>query len=142
MSADSYLEVQTLLADHYRNPRHWGVAAGGASRYGRSPGCGDEQVIYATARPGGEVVLSFRAKGCALSRASTSILLEYVEGLSWAEISVLDESVLLDLLGPEVVHSRPKCALLGLGLLRELAQQRHGDPAEERRGEPAERRRG
>jgi nitrogen fixation NifU-like protein len=116
-----HLDVQMLLADHSRSPRHWGTLLSGQRVYGSSPGCGDEQMLYGALSVGGGPVLSFQAKGCALSKACTSILLEHVEGWTWEQIAALPDDVLTSELGTAIVHSRPKCAFLGLGLLKQLA---------------------
>lgn len=114
-------EVQAILADHYANPRNWGILHRARSASRTSPGCGDEQVIYVEELDGRAARISFQAGGCALSRACTSLLLEHAEGLLWEEVAALDQSFFTGLLGTDIVQSRPKCALLGLAILRDIA---------------------
>ena len=113
-------ETQALLADHYKNPRNWGILHRARSSTRTSPGCGDEQVIYVEELGDRASRIRFQANGCALSRACTSILLEHAEGLSREEIAALGQSFFTDLLGADIVQSRPKCALLGLPILRDI----------------------
>ncbi|MET7829272.1 iron-sulfur cluster assembly scaffold protein [Streptomyces sp. NPDC005386] len=114
-------DSQALLADHYRNPRNWGILHHGRHRTGNMTGCGDEQIVYVDDTDGILTHLRFQAVGCALSRASTSMLLEHVENLAWDSVDQLDQSFFVDVLGKDVVHSRPKCTMLGLTILHHLS---------------------
>ncbi|MFF9378227.1 iron-sulfur cluster assembly scaffold protein [Streptomyces griseoluteus] len=117
----SQRDAQALLADHYKNPRNWGILHHGRHRSATTPGCGDEQIIYVDDANGALTHLRFQAVGCALSRASTSILLEHVENLHWHSVDALDQSFFTDILGEDVVRSRPRCTMLGLTVLHHLS---------------------
>ncbi|MEU5385864.1 iron-sulfur cluster assembly scaffold protein [Kitasatospora cineracea] len=113
-------ETQALLSDHYKNPRHWGMLHRGKSATGNSPGCGDEQIIYVDETDGEVTRLRFQATGCALSRAATSIMLECVADDPRSIVPTLDQTFFIEILGADVVHSRPKCTMLGLTILQDL----------------------
>ncbi|MFB6636009.1 iron-sulfur cluster assembly scaffold protein [Streptomyces chartreusis] len=113
--------IQALLADHFKNPRNWGMLHRGRHGSGTSPGCGDEQVVYVDETSGRLARVRFQATGCALSRAATSILLEHAEDLPWADVDALDQSFFVETLGRDVVLSRPKCTMLGLSILHNLS---------------------
>ena len=115
--------VETLL-DYYENPRNRGVldpaqlhASGG------NPGCGDIVTMYARLNDTGQIeALSFEGEGCTISQASASILTEFAQGKTLEEIEALSYDDLIDLLGREVVSVRPRCATLGLSILKSAAQ--------------------
>ncbi|MFF8531765.1 iron-sulfur cluster assembly scaffold protein [Streptomyces sp. SAS_267] len=120
-------EIQAVLSDHFKHPRHWGMLHRARHRTGASPGCGDEQIIYVDDTAGTLSQVSFHATGCALSRACTSLLLEHVESRTWSDVTALDLSFFTQILGSDIVHSRPKCTLLGLTILHNLDPGRETD---------------
>ncbi len=67
---------QEQILEHAKAPRHYGEpSAFLARRTGVNPLCGDEVTLFA--RLGGAAqVLQFVSKGCALCRASASLMLE------------------------------------------------------------------
>jgi nitrogen fixation protein NifU and related proteins len=117
MSSDElYREV---ILDHYKNPRGRGVIeAADAVAEGQNPLCGDE-VSISVAFDGeriGEV--RFEGRGCAISQAATSMLMELVQSRTAAEVAELPKEELLEELGIPLTPIRLKCALLGLGVLK------------------------
>jgi nitrogen fixation NifU-like protein len=78
---------QELILDHSRKPRNFRVLPD-ANRYaqGTNPVCGDNYTIYA--RMNGDVVeeISFQGSGCAISKASASLLTESLKGKTRAEV--------------------------------------------------------
>src|SRR5207244_11961617 len=80
MAEDLYREV---ILDHYKNPRGHGVIEDAdAQAEGVNPLCGDEISIYVQFGEDGETVdeVKFSGRGCAISQASTSMLMEMVKG--------------------------------------------------------------
>ncbi|MGH7530716.1 MAG: iron-sulfur cluster assembly scaffold protein [Gemmatimonadales bacterium] len=111
------------LLDHYRRPRHRGALPDADARIpGGNPGCGDVITLYLEAAPQDARVarVSFEGVGCTLSQAAASILAERVNRDQPAFEQVLASSYeeMLDLLGRDIVMSRPRCALLALGTLK------------------------
>lgn len=115
------------LLDHYERPRHHGpLADADVVLPGGIPDCGDVVTIYLKVGPAAQVAgLSFEGRGCTISQAAASLLAERLQGAPLAAIDDLDEAAVLDLLGREVVRSRPRCATLALNTLKAaLAQYR------------------
>jgi nitrogen fixation NifU-like protein len=111
------------LVDHYRHPRHRGKLEGADVRMpGGNPGCGDLLTAYLKAAPGGDRVeaLSFEGEGCTLSQAAASILAERMnqQRPSFEEVLAFRDEELMELLGRDLVSSRPRCATLALGTLQ------------------------
>lgn len=84
---------QSLIVEHDRAPRNWGILADATHQARRhSPLCGDTLTIYLRIPPPVGTAASTEAPviariqahgdGCALSRASASLLTEHVQGLS------------------------------------------------------------
>ena len=141
---DLYREV---ILDHHRNPRcREPLAHADAQAAGRNPSCGDEvtlQLAFDGDRISG---VSVHTEGCAIARASGSILGELLAGRTVAEASRLAEAFrgimhdheaeLADDLDPgdlEVLTGvrkfpvRVKCALLPwITLLEAMTARREG----------------
>jgi nitrogen fixation protein NifU and related proteins len=118
MVDDMYREV---ILDHYKNPRGHGVIEGAdAQAEGLNPLCGDEVTIYVQFEEDGETIdeVKFSGRGCAISQASTSMLMEMVKGRKANEIAALPKEELLEEIGIPLTPIRLKCALLGLGVLK------------------------
>src|ERR1044071_10110266 len=99
MVDDLYREV---ILDHYKNPRGHGVIEGAdAQAEGVNPLCGDEVSIYVQFGDDGETVedVKFSGRGCAISQASTSMLMEMVQGRTATDVASLDKEELLDEIG-------------------------------------------
>jgi nitrogen fixation NifU-like protein len=78
---------QQVILDHSRRPRHYGPCEGEthASRV-VNPTCGDEVAVHLRVGPGGLVEeATFTGQGCALSRASASLMACRVRGGSVAD---------------------------------------------------------
>ena len=62
--------------------------------------------------------VKFSGRGCAISQAATSMLMEMVKGRSAAQVATLPRDELLDEIGIPLTPVRLKCALLGLSTLK------------------------
>lgn len=112
-----------LLVDHYKKPRHRGRLADADVRMpGGNPGCGDVVTLHVRAEAGAARIgaVSFEGEGCTISQAAASILVERINRKrpSFADISALTYEWMIELLGRDVVGSRPRCATLALGTLK------------------------
>jgi nitrogen fixation NifU-like protein len=128
MVEDLYREV---ILDHYKNPRGHGVIEDAdAHADGVNPLCGDEVSIYVQFADDGETVeeVKFSGRGCAISQASTSMLMEMVVGKTAQEIAGLPKEELLEEVGIPLTPIRLKCALLGLGVLKVALHRAKGTP--------------
>lgn len=112
-----------MLVDHFKRPRFKGEMADADARMpGGNPGCGDVITMYVKAASDADRVeaVSFEGEGCTISQAAASILSERMnrKKLSFAEVSEMSYEQMIDLLGKDVVGTRPRCATLALGTLK------------------------
>jgi nitrogen fixation protein NifU and related proteins len=112
-----------MLVDHFKRPRFKGAMADADARMpGGNPGCGDVITMYVKAAPDADRVdaVSFEGEGCTISQAAASILSERMnkKKLTFDQISEMTYEEMIDLLGKDVVGSRPRCATLALGTLK------------------------
>jgi len=81
---------QEIILDHNRKPRNFRVMQGANRRAaGVNPLCGDEVIVFMNVE--GDVVqdVSFQGRGCAISKASASLMTASIKGKSVAEVSEL-----------------------------------------------------
>jgi nitrogen fixation NifU-like protein len=84
---------QEVILDHNRSPRNFGALEGAdRTRDGHNPLCGDRLTLYL--RLDGDTVVDVRfvGTGCAISKASTSMMTEAVKGRTLAEATSLFEA--------------------------------------------------
>ena len=136
MSTDPGLEslYREVILDHYKNPRgHGTLEEADASAEGQNPLCGDEVSIYVQFADDGETIdeVKFSGRGCAISQASTSMLMEMVKGRTATQIAELPKEELLDEVGIPLTPIRLKCAMLGLTTLKVALHKAKGTPLPE-----------
>lgn len=108
-----------IILDHSRNPHHKGrLDPADVSHEEVNPLCGDEIRVEARITDGVLTEVVFDGRGCAVSQASASILMDMVHGRPVAEVLAISREDLLDELGIPVSPARMKCALLGLKTLK------------------------
>ena len=125
---DLYREV---ILDHYKNPRGHGVIEDAdAEAEGQNPLCGDEVSIYVAFGEDGETIdeVKFSGRGCAISQAATSMLMEMAKGRKATEMAALDKDQLLDEIGIPLTPVRLKCAMIGLTTLKVALHKAKGTP--------------
>ena len=123
-----------VILDHYKNPRGHGVIEDAdAEAEGLNPLCGDEVSIYVAFGEDGETIdeVKFAGRGCAISQAATSMLMEMVEGKTASEVATLDKDELLEEIGIPLTPVRLKCAMLGLTTLKVALHKATGTPLPE-----------
>jgi nitrogen fixation NifU-like protein len=77
---------QAIILDHNRRPRNYGALEGANRRKeGRNPACGDEISLELRIQGDAIAEVRFTSEGCAVSRASASIMSQAVKGKSHAE---------------------------------------------------------
>ena len=109
-----------FILDHYRNPRNFGhLPAPDAVAEDRNPLCGDEMRVEIEVDDAGNVAdIRFSGKGCAISQASASMLVESAKGKSLESLIALGEANVLENVGIDISPTRMKCAMLGLSVLK------------------------
>jgi len=120
---------QEVILDHNKRPRNFGAIEGAAQAAGHNPMCGDRVNVYVRLDAGRVAEARFVGNGCAISKASASMMTEAVTGKTEAEVAAMfddfqqmvtgkaepdDEKVgkLVVLSGVKEYPSRVKCAML------------------------------
>lgn len=107
------------ILDHYKHPRHKGHLENPDIQYhDHNPFCGDELTIELKVENDLVVAAAFDGRGCAISQATASMLMEEIIGKSVDELKALDKAYILEMLGIEIGPVRLKCALLSLKVLK------------------------
>jgi nitrogen fixation NifU-like protein len=136
VSTDPGLEslYREVILDHYKNPRGHGVMEhADAEAEGQNPLCGDEVSIYVAFGEDGETIddVKFSGRGCAISQAATSMLMEMTKGRTAEQVAALDKDELLAEIGVPLTPVRLKCAMLGLTTLKVALHKAKGTPLPE-----------
>ena len=80
---------QEVILDHNRRPRNFRTIEGGRSAEGFNPLCGDRLTVYVRIENGVITDVSFQGSGCAISKASASMMTESVKGKTVADAEAL-----------------------------------------------------
>jgi nitrogen fixation NifU-like protein len=96
VAGDATLDAlyQEVILDHNRRPRNFHAMPGATcSADGKNPNCGDALTVWLKVE--GETVsdISFQGVGCAISKASASLMTQAVKGKSRGEVTSLYEKV-------------------------------------------------
>ncbi len=156
---DEHLEqlYQDIILDHSKRPRHeheLHPCTGHAEGY--NPLCGDKVTVYVREQDGTIADASFVGEGCAISRASASIMTTLLRGLTPEEahakargiydlltrpeepvVDFLEMGEIAALVGVRKFPARIKCATLAWHALED-ALSSPGAPPEEKTGSPTE----
>ena len=131
MSGEFDQLYREVILDHYKNPRgHGTIEDADVSAEGQNPLCGDEVSIFVSFEPGSDIIdeVKFSGRGCAISQAATSMLMEMVQGRAASEVASLTKDDLLEELGIPLTPVRLKCAILGLTTLKLALHKGKGTP--------------
>lgn len=115
----SFNLYQENILDHYENPYNRGTMEHPTLEYrDLNPLCGDEVRVQARLDAQERLAeVCFDGKGCVISLAAASMLMEAVDGKTLVEVSKMDRQTMLDLLGIPLTAMRVKCAMLALRAL-------------------------
>ncbi|NLY26295.1 MAG: SUF system NifU family Fe-S cluster assembly protein [Alcaligenaceae bacterium] len=81
---------QEVIFDHNRNPRNFGELADATHHAdGHNPLCGDQLTVYVQLKEGVVEKAMFIGHGCAISKASASLMTEAVKGKTVEEVESL-----------------------------------------------------
>ena len=89
MSTELQELYQEVILDHNRRPRNFRTIEGGRKAEGYNPLCGDRLTLYLRVDDDVITDVSFQGSGCAISKASASLLTENVKGKTIAQAEVL-----------------------------------------------------
>ena len=83
---------QSVILDHNQSPRNYGPLADATSHAdGRNPLCGDELTVWVRMDGDRLADVHFVGTGCAISKASASMMTMAVKGRTAAEVGALTE---------------------------------------------------
>ena len=87
---------QEVILDHSRHPRHYGSMENAShTAEGYNPLCGDKVTVYLQLGDDGRVAeIKFEGKGCAISQASASMMVDMLKGRTAAEADRLMQGFL------------------------------------------------
>ncbi len=124
----SFNLYQENILDHYENPYNQGSIEDPDLEFrDLNPLCGDEVCIQACLDARNHLSqICFEGKGCVISLASASMLMEEVEGKSIDEVKQIGRQDILDLLGIPLTTMRVKCAMLPLRTLEKAIHMYEG----------------
>ena len=132
--ADLYQEV---ILDHSKNPHNFGVLEQfTCTAEGNNPMCGDSLTVYIDVKDNIISDVSYRARGCAISVASASIMSSIIKGKTIEEVNILfdkfhklctgqtveddDDTEMLQVLsGVSKFPTRVKCATMSWHAMKE-----------------------
>jgi len=82
---------QEVILDHNRRPRNFRTLEDGRKAEGYNPLCGDRLTVYLRVEEGVIKDATFQGAGCAISKASASLMTDAVKGKTLAEAEALFE---------------------------------------------------
>lgn len=122
------------ILEHYTRPHNYGTLENpDISHEENNPLCGDRVRFDLELDGNGQTVktVRFSGVGCAISKASASMLTDMIVGKTLDEIKALTKEDVLDELGIELGPVRLKCALLPLKVVKVGAYGLDGSLGEE-----------
>jgi len=85
---------QQVILDHSRSPRNYRVLdTANRTAQGLNPLCGDSITLYLRIEDGRVLEAAFQGAGCAISKASASLLTESIQGKTAVEVRALFDHV-------------------------------------------------
>jgi nitrogen fixation protein NifU and related proteins len=106
---------QDVILDHNRRPRNFRALEAARTAEGFNPLCGDHFDVYVRLEDGIIADLGFQGAGCAISKASASLMTETLKGQTAAAATALLERFL------RMITSAPDSPVDELGKLVALA---------------------
>jgi nitrogen fixation NifU-like protein len=135
VTSDLLVLYEAVILDHDRHPRNFRPLVDGRRAEGINPVCGDRLTVYVQIADGAIHDVAFQGVGCAIAKASASLMTESVLGKTVADADALIDRVqrfvtsaaddhaddlgpLSALAGVRRFPVRTKCAMLAWHALR------------------------
>jgi len=115
MNAELQELYQDVILDHNRRPRNFRALEPARTAEGFNPLCGDHFTVYLRVADGIIADVGFQGAGCAISKASASLMTESLKGKSAADATALLDRFL------RMITSPPDSPVADLGKLAALA---------------------
>ncbi len=105
-----------LILDRYEQPLHRGTLPVPPALRATDVNarCGDTVTMFVRVRDGVVHTASFEGGGCTVSQAAADVAVDLIVGRRAEEVLALTIEAVGDVLGAEVLRTRPDCASLGL----------------------------
>jgi nitrogen fixation NifU-like protein len=87
--ADLQELYQEVILDHNKRPRNFRTIDDGRKAEGYNPLCGDKLTVYVRVENDRIIDAAFQGSGCAISKASASLMTDMVKGKTVAEADAL-----------------------------------------------------
>lgn len=71
---------QSMILEHSKHPRNFGILNCSCFSKGKNPSCGDELILFIDKEDEQIKDIKFEGKGCAISMASSSLMTQAVKG--------------------------------------------------------------
>jgi nitrogen fixation protein NifU and related proteins len=91
MNGDLQELYQEVILDHNKRPHNFRAIEQGRKAEGYNPLCGDRLTVYLRVEGDRVVDASFQGSGCAISKASASLMTDNVKGKTLKEVEELFE---------------------------------------------------
>lgn len=112
---------QEIILDHNKRPRNFReIPACTCEAEGNNPLCGDEVKVFVQMEDGKLSDVAFSGHGCAISRASASMMTVKTKGRTGEEAREMSRAVREMLLGPEAEPPRALGDLVALSGVRKF----------------------
>lgn len=114
-------DIQERILEHYDSPYHFGQSRHVTHRAElENPTCGDYVRIELDVGDDERITQAwFQSRGCVISRAAASMLVESIEGRSLSEVAQFSAADLLELFGAPLTPLRRNCCLLSWRVLQQ-----------------------
>lgn len=112
------------VIEHFKQPFNFGrLDKPDVTTPAANPSCGDDIIIDLKLDNDQQITeIGWEGRGCALSRASASILSQWAVGKSLSQVQTLSDQEVLEVIKlPALSGSRVKCATLFVRALQNLA---------------------
>jgi nitrogen fixation NifU-like protein len=106
---------QEVILDHNRRPRNFHVIANARKADGYNPLCGDRITVYVRIEDDVIGDIGFEGSGCAISKASASLMTEAIKGKSIAQANTILQQF------HQMITAAPEAPIDDLGKLTVLA---------------------
>ena len=106
---------QEVILDHNRRPRNFRTLEGARKAEGFNPLCGDRLTVFLKVDDGVVRDVAFQGSGCAISKASASLMTESIKGKTVADVAALFDQF------QRMITAKPDSPLDQLGKLAALA---------------------
>lgn len=116
MQDDLYREI---ILEHWKNPQNYRVLSDNdIDITEQNKSCGDTIRLMIKFKDGKITEIAFLGDGCAISKASASMLTEQIKNMKISSLNKLTQDKVLQNLGLNLTPARMKCALLSFVALK------------------------